>query len=78
MNATASTQLKLYIAVRRTGNKRLKFMQSPWERRVRRKNREHRLSGYCMGGDRCVPVINWKTLSFDSEESGVYVIPKAI
>ena len=67
MNATASTQFKLYITVGRAWDKRLKFMQSPWERRVRRKNREHRLSGHCMGGDRCVPVINWKTLPFDVE-----------
>ena len=52
-------------------------MQSPWERRVRRKNREQRSSGHCMGGDRCVPVINWKTLSFDGEECGVYMVSKA-
>ena len=52
-------------------------MQSPWERRVRRKNRDHRLSGHCMGGDRCVPIINWKTLPFYGEKCGVYMIPKA-
>ena len=77
MNTTAGTQFELYIAVRRAGDKRLEFMQSAWKGRGRRKNRENRLSGYGVGGDLCVPIINWKTFTLDSEEFGVYVIPKA-
>ena len=52
-------------------------MQSPWKRRVRWKNCKQRLSGHGMGGDRCVSVINWKTLSFDGVECGVYMVSKA-
>ena len=77
MNATASTQFELYVAVRRTGDKRLEFMQSAWKGRGRRKNRESRLSGNGMRGNMGVPVINWKTFTFESEECGVDIIPKA-
>ena len=77
MNAPASTQFELYVAVRRTGDKRLEFMQSAWKGRGRRKNRESRLSGNSMRGNMGVPVINWKTFTFESEESGVDIIPKA-
>ena len=77
MNATAGTQFELYVAVRRTGDKRLEFMQSAWKGRGRRKNRENRLSGNGVGGDMGVPIINWKTFTFDGEEFGVDIIPKA-
>jgi len=77
MNTTASTYFELYITVRRTRDKRLKFMQGARERRSGRENREHRLGGYCVGGDRSVSVVNWKTLTFDGEDCRVGVITKA-
>ena len=52
-------------------------MQSAWKGRGRRKNRESRLSGNDMRGN-MVSVINWKTFTFESEEFGVDMIPKAI
>jgi len=67
----------LYIAVRRTFNEGLKFVQGAYQRGFRRKYGKDRIGCHSMSSDRGLPIINRKAFLFHSEKLGINMISKA-